>query len=115
MGWISVSKRARYWAFAALLLTGAAGYVVIDRIERRAYTGPTQTIIGEVLESVYLSRGTMTGKSYVRVQLSDGEFYRLPPGQGAAQVGTKLELVVPIDGRRTLEGERVVVRSRVAE
>jgi hypothetical protein len=96
-----------------IIAAGLCAYVVVDWIEQRPYSGPTEMVVGEVKDVIFRSRGTMTAKSYVQVQLSDGMRYRLNDLSNAAlQVGSTVEFVVPVE-QRSLEGERLVLSSRI--
>ncbi len=82
--------------FILLLAIGGISYLVLNHIESQPYKGEIVTITGEVNKSVYVSNGTVTGKSFTRVILNDGRTFRMPLGKMVVlKKGDLVNLEVP--------------------
>ena len=96
--------------FILFLIIGGISYLVIDYIETRPYEGEAVTITGKVSKSVYVSRGTVTGKSFTRITLDDGRTFRMPLGEMVIlKKGDVVNLKIPKgDGEKSESDVQVI-------
>ncbi len=96
--------------FILFLVIGGISYLVIDYIETRPYEGEAVTITGKVSKSVYVSRGTVTGKSFTRITLDDGRTFRMPLGEMVIlKKGDVVNLKIPKgDGEKSESDVQVI-------
>ncbi|OGT72022.1 MAG: hypothetical protein A2W76_08260 [Gammaproteobacteria bacterium RIFCSPLOWO2_12_47_11] len=98
MNSLSIMKIKFNWnaLFLLMLVVGVVVFIILDYIETRPYEGDVSTIEGTVQKSVYVSRGTITGKSFTRVYLDDGRTFKMPLGEMILlQKGDIVSLSVP--------------------
>jgi hypothetical protein len=101
--------------FVIFLILGAVAYSVLRDRQRKQYEAPTREVVGFAKDVVYRSGGSITGESYVRVTLDNGEIYRLPAQFAAIGKGYQLKLHAVADGSRTIEGEVLVISTEVLQ
>lgn len=96
--------------FILFLVIGGISYLVLDYIETRPYEGEAVTITGKVSKSVYVSRGTVTGKSFTRITLDDGRTFRMPLGEMVIlKKGDVVNLKIPKgDGEKSESDVQVI-------
>ena len=96
--------------FILFLVIGGISYLVLDYIETRPYEGEAVTITGKVSKSVYVSRGTVTGKSFTRITLDDGRTFRMPLGEMVVlKKGDVVNLKIPKgDGEKSESDVQVI-------
>lgn len=98
-------------AFLLLLLFGIFAYIILHYIETRPYEGEISVIEGVVQKNVFVSGGTMTGKSFTRVYLDDGKTYRLPFGEMLPfKKGDRVSLSIPKGHEYDKDNDIIVVK-----